>query len=270
MNAILRITLAVAGLVIATQAVAEITFFEREGFKGRSFTTDRQVRNFVRFGFNDRATSVVVYSDLWEICEDIRFGGRCAVLRPGQYPSLAAMGLNDRVSSARIVNRNARIDDSRYAPGPGEAYEYRRRNDERLFEANVISVRAVVGPPEQRCWVEREKVVQNRSSANVPGAIAGAILGGILGHQIGGGSGKDVATAGGVVAGAAVGANIGREDGGQQVSSQDVRHCTSVPSQARPQYWDVSYIFQGQEHHIQMLAPPGPTVTVNERGEPRE
>ena len=74
--------------------------------------------------------------------------------------------------------------------------------------------------------------------------------------------------AGGAVAGAAVGANIGR--GGQQTGTHDVRHCENVPSQARPDYWDITYNFQGQEHRIQMVAPPGPTVTVNERGEPRE
>ena len=39
--------------------------------------------------------------------------------------------------------------------------------------------------------------------------------------------------------------------------------------QARPDYWDVSYDFRGTEHHVQMATPPGPTITVNERGEPR-
>ena len=179
------------------------------------------------------------------------------------------MGLNDRVSSVRDVSRNARIDDNRYAPAPAAARDYRRRNDERLYEANVTSVRAVVGPPEQRCWVEREQVVQERSNANVPGAIGGAIIGGILGHQVGGGRGQDIATVGGAVAGAAVGANIGRDRSGQQVQTQDVQRCENVQSQARPDHWDVTYTFRGQEHRVQMTAPPGATITVNERGEPR-
>jgi len=248
---------------------AQIAFYEREGFQGQSFTTEKPVRNFQRFGFNDRASSAVVLGDLWEVCDDVRFSGRCVVLRPGRYPSLAAMGLNDRVSSARTGGGNARIDDNRYAPpAPVPVYDSRRRSNERLYQANVTSVRAVLGTPGQRCWVEREQVSQDRSGANVPAAIAGAIIGGILGHQVGGGTGQDIATAGGAVAGAAVGANIGR--GGQQTGTQDVQHCENVPSQARPDYWDVTYNFQGQEHRIQMVAPPGPTVTVNERGEPRE
>ncbi|HAL37076.1 MAG TPA: hypothetical protein DCP03_02745 [Polaromonas sp.] len=249
---------------------AQVTFYEHENFGGRSFTTDRPIENFGRNGFNDRASSVDVVGAPWEVCQDVRFGGQCVVLRPGRYPSLAAMGLNDRISSVRSVARNARIDDQRYAPAPVAAPDYRRRNGERLYQANVTSVRAVVGSPEQRCWVEREQVVQDRSNANVPGAIAGAIIGGILGHQVGGGTGKDVATAGGVVAGAAVGANIGRDGGGQPASTRDVQRCENVPSQARPQYWDVTYNFRGQEHRIQMTAPPGSTVTVNEQGEPRQ
>nr|WP_246265326.1 beta/gamma crystallin-related protein [Aromatoleum diolicum] len=250
--------------------VAQITFYEREGFRGRSFSTKEQIRNFERSGFNDRASSVTVSSGRWEVCEDVRFSGRCVVLRPGRYPSLAAMGLNDRVSSVRTVSRNARIDDHRYAPAAVVSHDYRRRSDERLFEADVTAVRAVVGPPEQRCWVEREEVVQDRSNANVPGAIAGAVIGGILGHQIGDGAGRDLATAGGAVAGAVVGANVGRDDGGQQAYTQDVRRCESTPSQARPEYWDVTYTFRGQAYRVQMTAPPGRTVTVNERGEPRE
>jgi uncharacterized protein YcfJ len=266
MNAILKTALAVAGVAIATQAAAQVTFYEREGFDGRAFTTERQVENFERYGFNDRASSVVVVGDRWEVCEDARFGGRCVVLRPGRYPSLAAMGLNDRISSVRDVSRNAQVDNNRYAPAPAAAYDNRRRNDERLYEANVTSVRAVVGTPEQRCWVEQEQVPQDRSKLNVPGAIVGAVIGGVLGHQVGGGRGNDIATVGGAVAGGAVGANVGR---GQRTETKDVQRCENVSSQSRPEYWDITYNFRGQEHRMQMTSPPGSTVTVNERGEPR-
>jgi uncharacterized protein YcfJ len=249
-------------------AAAQITFYENEGFQGRNFTTNKAVGNFERNGFNDRASSVVVTGDRWEVCEDARFGGRCVVLRPGRYPSLAAMGLNDRISSVRDVSRDARIDENRYAPAPVATGDYRRRDNERLYEANVTSVRAVVGPPEQRCWVEQEQVPQERSKVNVPGAVVGAVLGGILGHQVGNGRGQDIATVGGAVAGGAVGANVGRS-GGQQAATKDVQRCENVPSQARPDHWDVTYTFRGQEHRIQVTAPPGQTITVNEQGEPR-
>ncbi len=251
-------------------APAQITFYERDGFAGRSFSTGKQVRNFERFGFNDRASSVVVVGERWEACEDVRFEGRCIILRPGSYASLAAMGLNDRVSSVRPVIKGERVDDDRYAPYPIVDRDFRRRNNERTYEAEVTSVRAVVGPPEQRCWVEREQVtVQERSNLNVPGAVVGAVIGGILGHQIGNGRGRDIATVGGAVAGGAIGANVGRTGGGQQVQMQDVQKCATVPGQARADLWDVSYTFRGQEHRVQMTNPPGRTVTVNNQGEPR-
>ena len=273
MNTVLRSALAIAGIAFATQVAAQITFYQAQGFEGRSFTTGKQVNNFERYGFNDRASSVVVRTGRWEVCEDVRFDGRCVVLRPGQYPSLAAMGLNDQISSVREVSRRTRVDDNRYAPPPVVVNDYRQVNNERLYEADVISVRAIVGTPEQRCWVEREQIVQesrnNAVSGAIAGAIAGAVIGGILGHQVGNGRGNDLATAGGAVAGAVVGANVGRGSGGQQVTTQNVRRCESVSSHARPDYWDVTYRFRNQEHRVQMTTPPGDTVTVNNQGEPR-
>lgn len=268
MNAIVNYVFVVAGLAMATQAVAQITFYEREDFGGRSFTTERRINNFDRHGFNDRASSAMVQQERWEVCQDVRHKGRCVVLRPGRYPSLAAMGLDDRISSVRTVDREVYIDEHRYAPRPETSHNYRRGRNERLYQAEVTSVHAVVGPPEQRCWMEREQVPQPKASANVPGAIAGALIGGILGHQVGGGRGQDLATAGGAVAGAVVGSKVG--NGGQQDTvTQDVRRCETTPSQAKPDYWDVTYVFQNQEHRVQMTTPPGRTVTVNERGEPR-
>ena len=267
MNTSLKRALALAALTLAGQAGAQVVFYENAGFGGRSFTTEQQVGNLERFGFNDRASSVVVLNGRWEACSDASCGGRCVVLRPGRYESLSAMGLSDRVSSVRAVNSTARYGDDRYAPAPVPVYDNHRRRGERLYEANVTSVHAVVGPPEQRCWIEHEQVSQDRGNANVPGAIVGALIGGVLGHQVGGGRGQDVATAGGAVAGAAVGANVGR--GAPSASTRDVQHCASVPNQSRPEYWDVTYDFRGQQHHIQVTSPPGQTITVNRQGEPR-
>ena len=255
--------------VAHSDATPQVIFYENEGFQGRSFTTEKQIGDFQRFGFNDRASSVLVLGDRWEVCENAQFRGRCAVLRPGRYSSLVAMGLNDRVSSVRAVSRNARVDDNRYAPDPVPVYDNRRRRNERLYEANVTSVRAVVGTPEQRCWIEQEQVPQEQSQYSIPGAVIGAVIGGILGHQVGSGRGNDVATIGGAIAGGAIGANVGRIGGGQQAQTRDVQRCENVNSQPRPNYWDVTYDFRGQEHRIQMTTRPGSTVTVNEQGEPR-
>ena len=269
----LKTAMGIVGLVVATQAAAQVTFYSREDFRGQSFTTDRNIGNLERQGFNDRASSAVVRGGNWQVCEDARFEGRCAVLQPGEYPSLADMGLGNEVSSVRAVEgRYGSNDDRRYAvqPGPGDRYaaqnDYRRRGDEPVYEARVTSVRAVVGPPEQRCWVERSE--HQGGGPNVPGAVAGAVIGGILGHQVGGGHGRDIATAGGAVAGAAIGSNVGRDHDGP-VYGQDVQRCADVSNNDRPDYWDVTYEFQGVAHRVQMSAPPGPTILVNRDGEPR-
>lgn len=256
-----------APLPVAPQA----TFFEREGFAGKSFTTQQAVGNFARRGFNDRASSVIVAGDRWEVCDDAGFEGRCTVLRPGRYASFSAMGLNNPVSSVRAVGWGARVSDDRYAPAPSPApdYAYYRRPREPLFEATVTSVRAVVGPPEQRCWIERGEVATPpQPSLNVPGAIIGAVVGGVLGHQVGAGMGKNLATVGGAAVGAAVGSKVGRNASDQPVAVQNVQRCESVPSQAKPDFWDVTYDFRGQQHRVQMTTAPGATVTVNEQGEP--
>ena len=272
----LKAAMGIVGLVIATQAAAQVTIYSRDGFRGESFTADREIRNMERTGFNDRAQSAVVQGGSWEVCEDARFEGRCAVLRPGEYPSLSDMGLGREISSVRAVEQRYGYNDDRryavqdpayvapaptYVAPPAQPNDYRRRGDERVFEAQVTSVRAVVGPPDQRCWVERREF---NGGANIPGAIVGGVIGGVLGHQIGGGRGQDVATAGGAIAGAAVGANVGRDDYGR-----DVQHCTDVSRYGRPDYWDVTYVFDGLEHRVQMTSPPGATITVNRAGEPR-
>jgi uncharacterized protein YcfJ len=181
------------------------------------------------------------------------------------------MGMNDRISSVRTVERGASVEDRRYAPLPMVARDYGRREDERVYQANVTSVRAVVEDSGERCWVEPQQVTSERNgNANVPGAVLGAVIGGILGHQVGGGTGKDVATGIGVVAGAAIGGNSGRGDGSQQVvTTQNVQRCSRNPGQARAAYWDVTYNFRGQDYRVQMTQAPGRTVTVNEQGEPR-
>ena len=253
---------------------AQVVFYADENFSGQSFTAQSQIDDFTRYGFNDRASSAVVLGDQWEVCENIRFGGRCVVLRPGRYASLAAMGMNDRVSSIRGVAASARVSDERYAPPPAPVYDNRRRNDERLYEANVTSVRAVVAAPEKRCWMEREPVAAQpaANNYNIGAALAGAVIGGVLGHQVGGGTGKQLATVGGDVAGAAAGANVDRIMGRGQLGTgqgQDVQKCDTVLSQAKTEFWDVTYTFRGQEHTIQTTSQPSRTIMVNGQGEPR-
>ena len=244
-----------------------ITFYERESFGGRSFYTQGEVADFGRAGLSDRASSVEVVGGWFEVCQGSGYSGQCVFLRPGKYPSLASIGLNNSVASVRAVRQDGRALDNRAGPSvPGLVYDPRRRDNEQLYEANVTAVRAVVGTPGQRCWVDRDRVAQEPGRSNVPATIIGAVIGGILGHQVGDGRGRDLATIGGAVAGGAIGASVGR-DGRPQ--TEDVQRCTNMPNQASAELWDVTYNFRGQEHRVQMTNPPGSTITVNRDGEPR-
>lgn len=260
-----RLLLSAALVAVALPAAAEITLYGRENFEGRSFSTQQPVRNLERANFANRASSAIVRGGRYEICDDRAFAGQCMVLRPGQYPSLAAMGMGDAIISVRPVVRQAAIEERRFAPPPPVAYDYRPRREERLFEADVIAVRAVYGRQEQRCWVERESVSGPPQEANVGGAIAGAIIGGILGHQVGSGRGNDAATAGGAVAGAAIGSGAF----GNTYGSREVQRCSAPQASGPPQYYDVTYRHRGVDRYVQMTRPPGRTITVNRNGEPR-
>ena len=123
MHTMLKSLLAVAGIVVATQAGAQITFYEGEGFRGRAFTADGTLWNFEPSGFNDRAASVAVQSGTWQVCEDAQFRGRCAILRPGNYPSLDRVGLDRRISSVRPVEETGQYQE----PAPPPAYDARPR-----------------------------------------------------------------------------------------------------------------------------------------------
>ena len=263
-NVTLKTAFGLSALALATSAAAQITFYEGEDFRGRSFTTDKRIWNFERYGFNDRASSVVVDRGRWEVCDEPRFEGRCVVLRRGSYDSLRRMGLNNQISSVRPIERGRQYS-GEPEPLAQPTYEYRRRPQERVYEAPITSVRAVMGPPEQRCWIEREQVTERR--ADVGGALAGAVIGGIIGHQIGDGRHRDVARLGGAAAGAAIGSQVG-PNAGPVTHERDVRRCQQAVS-GPPQYYDVTYSFRGVEHRAQMTAPPGRTITVNEAGVPR-
>lgn len=84
----------------------------------------------------------------------------------------------------------------------------------------------------QTCGTVRSvTAITEQGQSTGAGAVIGAIVGGVAGNQVGGGSGRDLATAAGVVGGALLGNNIERnrnaaayyevvidmENGGQQV-----------------------------------------------------
>lgn len=126
MTAASRVAAVGASLIAFNAAAqsAEITFFEHQGFAGRSLTLRGYTPNFVDIGFNDRAASAVVRSGTWQVCTDAEFKGTCATLTRGEYRLLDGR-FASTISSAREIGSNA---DS------VGAYSNYRRGSVELFE----------------------------------------------------------------------------------------------------------------------------------------
>src|SRR5438128_159060 len=92
-----KAAVALAAMALVGHAAAQVVFYEHENFQGRSFSTEGPVEDMRNFGFNDRASSVEVIHGRWEVCDNSRFSGKCITLRPGRYPSLGTMNMNDRL-----------------------------------------------------------------------------------------------------------------------------------------------------------------------------
>jgi hypothetical protein len=233
MRILTKTSIAACLLALGASATAQIVLYEGEGYRGRSVVIDRDMRNLDRRGLGDKASSIVVERGRWEVCEQPRFEGRCAVLRRGNYPTLRGTGLEANISSIRKASEGRRYDNEPQAAA-GDDYRYRRRASERTTEVPVTAVRAIMGPANQRCWVESQAAPP---PADPGAAVAGAVIAGILGYQVG-------------------------------PAPQNVQRCANV--QGPPAHYEVTYNFRGSARTVQMAAPPvNNRVIVNERGEPR-
>lgn len=83
-------------------ASGAVLLFPDSGMRGRPVRLDAEVRDLNRYGFNDRAQSIVVNYGRWEFCADANFRGRCEVMGPGSYGRLQG-NLDRRISSVRRV-----------------------------------------------------------------------------------------------------------------------------------------------------------------------
>ena len=79
--------------------VATVTFFQDPNFRGRSYSTQREVRNLVDVGFNDMASSIRITGGRWQVCTDKDFRGQCQIIS-GSMSQLSA-NFDRKISSIR-------------------------------------------------------------------------------------------------------------------------------------------------------------------------
>lgn len=102
-NTLTAAFLLAASIVGQAASAGELVLFSHEDFRGqRVVIADGAANNFRDFDFNDRASSLVVRSGTWELCEHANFQGACAVFQRGEYPNLRQF--NNTFSSAREVD----------------------------------------------------------------------------------------------------------------------------------------------------------------------
>lgn len=117
-----------AGLLFqGTVHAGQVTLYTDDNFNGRAVTVQGATPDLAQFGFNDRASSMVIASGRWEVCVDADFRGRCAVFERGEYARLS--GLNDQISSLREVGGSGRS--HRGEQGRGEPWRSEQRERER-------------------------------------------------------------------------------------------------------------------------------------------
>ncbi len=90
------------GIIGFGAQAAEVALYEQPGFQGRQLTLRGAAADFASVGFNDRASSAVVISGVWEFCSDAEFRGYCQTFGRGEYARLDPR-LESRISSVREV-----------------------------------------------------------------------------------------------------------------------------------------------------------------------
>jgi len=91
------------------------------------------------------------------------------------------------------------------------------------------------------------------------------VVGGLLGHQIGGGSGKALATVAGAAAGGYAGNKIEQKVQQGDTYTSTEQQCATVYDRSEvPDGYEVVYRLDGKEHRVHMDHDPGKRIPVKD------
>lgn len=128
-----------------------------------------------------------------------------------------------------------------------------------------------VNRPRQECRTDYVQV-QQPQQRSAGGSIIGGIAGALIGNQVGGGSGRAVATAAGAIGGAIVGDRVDNQNAQPgAVSEQAVKQCRMVDSwESRTNGYEVTYDYRGRNYTSIMSFDPGQRVRLRVSVEPMQ
>jgi uncharacterized protein YcfJ len=97
------------------------------------------------------------------------------------------------------------------------------------------------------------------------GTVAGAVVGGVIGHQIGGGTGRDIATVAGAAGGGYAGNRIQKNLQEKDTYTTTEQKCATVYDSAQKRSgFEVRYRLDGKEATVRMDHDPGARIPVRD------
>jgi len=150
--------------------------------------------------------------------------------------------------------------------GGAVAYSVVDRSPDHAKVLAVEPVKETIKTPREVCKdvaVTRQRPVQD--SNRIAGTAIGAIAGGLLGNQIGGGTGKKIATVAGAVGGGYAGNQVqGRMQANDTYTTTETRCNTVNETSEKVVGYDVKYDLDGQVGQVRMERDPGSQIPVRD------
>ncbi|MBS7663665.1 glycine zipper 2TM domain-containing protein [Pseudomonas lalucatii] len=138
--------------------------------------------------------------------------------------------------------------------------------------AEVLAVQPVketIKTPRQECRevaVTRQKPVQDQH--RIAGTAIGAVVGGLLGNQVGGGTGKKIATVAGAVGGGYAGNKVQENmQAGDTYTTTETRCSTVTDTSEKLVGYDVKYQLDGKVGQVRMDHDPGRQIPLDDDGQ---
>ncbi|RZU02251.1 glycine zipper 2TM domain-containing protein [Rivibacter subsaxonicus] len=151
--------------------------------------------------------------------------------------------------------------------GAGAVTGYQKMSQPKVAE--VVAVKEVMETtttPREHCenvQVQRQAPVKDEN--RLLGSVGGAVIGGVLGHQVGGGSGKKIATVAGAAAGGYAGNQVQKNMQEKDVETKTEQRCKTVQEKSKKLVgYDVSYRIGSQTGEVRTSFRPGATLPVKD------
>lgn len=151
------------------------------------------------------------------------------------------------------------------ALGAGAVTDYKMVAQSRV--ADVIAVKEIkesVGTPREICenvQVRQQAPVQDPN--RIAGTTLGGLAGGLLGNQVGGGSGKTIATIAGAAGGAYAGNRVQKDMQQKDLVATTERRCRTVYDKSQKTVgYQVRYRLDGKDGVVRTSFRPGATLPV--------